>query len=244
MPAGHSGLARAAHPIDAPLVRRALAALPILAACAVAGGAGCRRADDRRAASSTAASSGFDREAWAPRAGDAGAGEPAVPTTADPAALAEILAASPRGAARPSTGPDGGTAIGADSGVPGDANPPAIAVEAEGQPVLRVGKPVPEPNISAPAIEVAARAQLYWGLTHRCRDPQGKLLPPEAVRVFFRVDTDGFLLPASIVATPRRDEFAPAARCMARELSTTSFRAPPGARGAPHNLWADVPTAD
>lgn len=223
-------------------MRRALAALPLLAACVAC--AGCGRSEKGLAATSSAAPGGFDRRAWTPHGGDAGAGEPAVPTTADPAALAEILAAAPRGGPRAPTGPDGGTAIGADSGVPGDANAPAAPPPPEEQAALRAGKPTAEPNISGPAIEVTARAQLYWGLTQRCRDAEGKILPPEAVRVFFRVDNDGYLLPSSIVATPRKDEHAAAAHCMARELSTTSFRAPPGARGAPHNLWADVPTAD
>ena len=219
-------------------MRRALVALSIFAA------AGCGKAEPRPApASSAAASGGFDRDAWT-RNADAGSGEPAVPTTADPAALAEIVGAAPRSGARPSTGPDGGTAIGSDSGVPGDASAPIVSIEPEGAPVVRVGALRQEPNISAPAIEAAARAQIYWGLTQRCRDAEGKILPPEAVRLFFRVDPDGYLIPGSIVATPRLDAHAAAAQCMSRELSATSFRAPPGARGAAHVLVADVPTAD
>src|SRR4051812_1930421 len=64
----------------------------------------------------------FSRDAFAPRAGDAGTSEPPVPTTADPVALAEILAAAPKASARAPTGIDGGTAIGRETGVRDEAD--------------------------------------------------------------------------------------------------------------------------
>lgn len=210
--------------------------------------AACGRApaEPPPASSSAAPVATFARGASAPRAGDAGSSEPAVASTVDPAALAEILAAAPRPTARPSTSQDGGTSVGAETGVREDPAraEPAVEMDAKRSPRVDVGKPVAEAGMSNPLIEQAARAQLYWGLTQRCRDGEGRILPPEAVRVIFQIDPDGYLVPPSILAQAREERFAAAARCVARELSTTTFRAPPAARGRPHTVTTDVPSVD
>jgi len=98
--------------------------------------------------------------------------------------------------------------------------------------------------MSSPAIERAARAQLYWPLVQRCRDEGGGLLPPEVVHLAFHLDQDGYVVPATILAVPREKRFADAARCMARELSMATFRAPAAARGLPQTVSMDVPSVD
>lgn len=228
-------------PIDAIAVprRTVILLLALLAAC---NGAPSEPAP----AASGAPAGTFSREAFAPRGGDAGPSEPAVPATVDPGALEEILAAAPKATARASTGPDGGTAVGAETRVRGDANAgePSAALDAKRGPKVDVGKPVAEADMSNPLIEQAARAQLYWSLTQRCRDADGRILPPESVRVIFQIDADGYLVPPSILAHAKEERFAAAARCVARELSTTTFRAPPASRGRPHSITSDVPSVD
>lgn len=217
-------------------MRRSAFAFLILAACG--------RAPDEVATRTSAGSATFSREAFAPRAGDAGAAEPPVPTTADPSALAEILAAAPKASARAPTGPDGGTAIGLETGIRDDAGAPST-IDAEPRKTSKVvvGKTQTAADVSDPAMEQALRAQVYFRLTQRCREGD-RILPPEAVRIHFQLDADGYLVPPSILATAKEERFAGAARCMARELSTTTFRAPPAARGRAHTVDADVPSVD
>ncbi|APR76653.1 Hypothetical protein A7982_02000 [Minicystis rosea] len=234
-------VARRALPIDAARVRRSVVLALLLAAA-------CQRTPESTGALGSAAppSATFSREAFAPRAGDAGPSEPAVPTSADPAALDEILAAAPRASARAPTGADGGTAIGIDNGgrEDADAADAGAAGDRARAPKVRVGKPTLEPDLSGAAVEQAARAQLYWPITQRCRGEGGRILPPEAVHVIFHIDADGYLIPPTILAQPKEERFAAAARCIARELSTTTFRAPPAARGKPHVIDTDVPSVD
>ena len=170
---------------------------------------------------------------------------PATLKSADPAALRELLAAVPAAVRRP-TGDDGGTAIGTDTGVP---EPPAPAPAADppsdpARPRVSVGKLDVKPEMASPAVEKVARAQLYWPLVQRCRDPDGKLLPPDAIALSFTIDPEGYLLPTSIVATavePRHEE---AAACMRRELSGLPFRGPPAPRGLITRVDALVPSVD
>lgn len=230
---------------------RPLAPLPI--ACALLGASailGCGRAPGEPGGSSTAltGASTFSREAFAPRGADAGSGELPVPVSADPAALAEILAAAPKPAARAPTSVDGGSAVGSETGVregpPVAEAPTATATAAPPAAGVRVGRMTVASPASDQALELALRAQVYWSLTQTCRGPDQRLLPPEAVRIEFQVDRDGYLVPPTIVASAKEGRFADAARCMARALSATAFRAPPAARGRPYAVGADVPPAD
>lgn len=245
--------------------RRGAALLVVLAGCAPSP----RHAPD----AGTAAPQGttvFSREAFAPPQGDAGAGVLPVPASADPGVLDEILAAaaSPERARGPDGrhphaadggpphpagsgggtphGPDRVDLIGTDTGVASDAG--AAAAPAPPDPTrsskIRVGKVTVEPGMSSPTLERAARAQLYWPLTQRCRDRDGNILPAEVVRLAFHLDRDGYVVPATILALPREPRYADAARCMARELSMATFRAPAAARGLPHKVSMDVPSVD
>jgi hypothetical protein len=166
-----------------------------------------------------------------------------VPATADPTALDELLAAAPR---RADAGADRTGLIGTDTGVRGDAGAPDSAPAAETTKAgrVRLGKVTIEPGMSSPSIERAARAQLYWPLVQRCRDPAGAILPPEVVRLTFHLDRDGYVVPSTILAVPREPRFADAARCMARELGMATFRAPAAARGLLENVSMDVPSVD
>jgi hypothetical protein len=191
------------------------------------------------------ASPAFSREAFAPPPGDAGASEPPVPATADPAALDEILAAAPRHDGGDPAGAGRGGLLGTDTGVRGDggAEGAAPADPSKGARI-RVGKVTLEPGMSSPTIERAARAQIYWPLVQRCRADDGAILPPEVIHLSFHLDRDGYVVPATILAVPREPRFADAARCMARELGMSTFRAPAAARGLPQSVAMDVPSVD
>ena len=224
---------------------------PLQIACALLGASailGCGRGPGEPDGSSSAltGASTFSREAFAPRGADAGSGELTVPVSADPAALAEILAAAPKPAARAPTSVDGGSAVGSETGVR-EGPPAAEAPSASAAPPAvggRVGRMTVASPVSDQALELALRAQVYWSLTQTCRGPDQRLLPPEAVRIEFQVDRDGYLVPPTVVASAKEGRFAEAARCMARALSATAFRAPPAARGRPYAVGADVPPAD
>lgn len=230
-------VARAPLPIDPSRVQARGAALLILLSA-------CSHAPSEPAGGAPAGSAVFSRDTFAPPPGDAGSGDPPVPASADPAVLDEILAAAPRPGGSP--GRDPVALLGTDTGMKGDAGvaeAPAATDPAKGARI-RVGKLSIEPGMSSPAIERAARAQLYWPLVQRCRAEDGALLPPEVVRLTFHLDRDGYVVPATILAIPKERRFADAARCMARELSMATFRAPASARGLPQTVSMDVPSVD
>jgi hypothetical protein len=176
--------------------------------------------------------------------GDSGA---ELQTTPDPTALEEILAASPKAGARP-TGPDGGTLVGtvtdADAG-PADAAAPAPdAALPKAEARVLAGEPEVQPGLPSPAIERAARAQLYYPLTTRCKDRDGKILPPDAIVLRFRIDPDGYVVPSSISAIATDPRHEDAANCMRRELGAATFRAPAASRGAGTSVNITLPSVD
>jgi hypothetical protein len=188
----------------------------------------------------------FSREAFVVARDDAGSDDAPVPTEPDPRALEEILAAAK--SARPSEAPapDGrDDLLGADTGVLADAGARGAGrLESGRGGHVTVGPVKLESGVSNPAIERAARAELYWPLVQRCRDAQGLLLPPEVVRLDFQLDRDGYVMTATIHAVAKQPEYLDAARCMARELAIATFRAPAGARGTPQKITMDVPSVD
>ena len=193
----------------------------------------------------------FAREGFAPPpARDAGVGEPPVAATVDPAALDEILAAAAgRDAGAPAADPgrahrDRTTRVALDGGAALDGGPAAAGGGRPGGRRSTWGKVVVEPGMSTPSIERAARAQIYWPLVQHCRDPEGAILPPEVVHLAFQIDRDGYIVPSTVVAVPKEPRFGDAARCMARELSMATFRAPAAARGLLQNVSTDVPSVD
>jgi len=222
------------------LVRAALAltSLFFVASCA---------ASEERPPPPRPASSVFSPEA----ARQAGSAEPAnaglpFAKDPDPTALSEILAAAPKSAPK-LVGSDGGSLVGTNTDV--KEAPPQETIEkspskADKKSSIEEGKPDVAVGIPSPAVERAARAQLYYGLVTRCRDKAGKTLPPDAVELHFRIDTDGYIAPASISAVAVDPAHEDAANCMRRELSAAPFRAPAGARGVAAWVNATVPSVD
>jgi hypothetical protein len=196
-------------------------------------------------ASAAAAVATWSRQAFSPASAGTHAADPRTVIPSDPAALDELVAAAPRNAPRPA-GKDGGAALGHDTGLPIETAAPVVsaAPQLPGKPRIVVGTPTVQPAMANAAIERAARAQLYWNLVQRCRDPEGRILPPEAIHLHFRIDGDGAIVPSTIVATPASARFTDAAYCMQRELSTASFQAPVGARGRESTITATVPSVD
>ena len=160
----------------------------------------------------------------------------------DPGALDDLIAAAPKPAASAVAAPK----IGGDTGI---SSGKAGAVELPPPPTTRtprvvVGTPTMQPAMANPAIERAARAQLYWNLVQRCRDKNGKILPPDAILMRFNIDADGYITPSSIVARATAAEHADAAHCMQRELSTATFRAPAATWGHIGAVHATLPSVD
>ncbi|WP_434041420.1 MULTISPECIES: energy transducer TonB [Sorangium] len=216
--------------------------LPLLAACERPEPAPPAQAD-------AGAHAPWTRDSAAPLAPHSGslrtAGAAAV-SSAEPEALEEILAAARQAAPRPG---GGGTIakIGTSTGVPepsarpaASAPPPAPAPRSR----VEIGAPAVQVDMSSPAIEKAARAQLYWDLVQRCRGPDGKILPPDVIRVEFNVDADGYIVAPTIIGSASDPRYDDAATCMRRELSAATFRAPAGARGLPTRVDATVPSVD
>ena len=136
--------------------------------------------------------------------------------------------------------------IGADSGVDAGAasQGEAAAPEETRPPHVVVGAPTVQAAMATPAIERAARAQLYWNLVQRCRDKDGKILPADAIAMQFFIDLDGYINPASILATADSPQYAEAAHCMRRELSTATFRAPAATWGHASKVRVTLPSVD
>lgn len=236
----HAGgpVASRALSMDPPPVRLAMALALALAGCA----------EPEPTAAPRPATTVFSPDA-APHAAptDPGDGGAALLTAPDPGALAEILAAAPSASAR-ATGPDGGTLVGTstDPGAeaPDAAAPAPAAAAPKAQARVEEGKPEVQLGLPDPAIERAARAQLYFPLTTRCKDRDGKILPPDAIHLHFRIDPEGYVVPSSISAVAADPRYEDAANCMRRELGTATFRAPASARGTGTTVNATLPSVD
>ncbi|MDI1429866.1 hypothetical protein QHF89_10175 [Polyangium sorediatum] len=169
-----------------------------------------------------------------------------------PGVLEEILAAAPKASAT-STGPDGGTLVGTETGVRDEAQSTAEGLDGGlDASAPRLGKRMQiqegsldvHEGIPSPAVERAARAQLYYPLVTRCRGADGKLLPPDTIVLRFKIDVDGYIVPSSISASGAEARYEAAANCMQRELSAAAFRAPAAARGVATWVNATVPSVD
>ena len=226
-----------------------LAAFPAIVA--LLAGAACSRSsgeaepDAAAIGSAPAPGASWSREALAPQGAGPAPLHPAVMGSVDPSALEDLIAATPK-LAPSSTAVDGGPVIGATTGVPeGSASaiepPPA---EAPAKPRVLMGAATVQAGMANPTIERAARAQLYWNLVQRCRDKEGKILPPDAIAMRFLIDIDGYIAPSSIVARAASAEHADAAHCMRRELSTATFRAPAATWGHVGEVRATLPSVD
>ena len=173
-----------------------------------------------------------------------------------PGVLEEILAAASKSRA-PSTGPDGGTLVGTETGVRdeareastdldggADASSSSSSPRAAKRIQIQEGSPEVHEGIPSPAVERAARAQLYHPLVTRCRDEGGKILPPDTIVLRFKIDVDGYIVSSSISTSATEPRYEAAANCMQRELSAAAFRAPAAARGVATWVNATVPSVD
>lgn len=190
----------------------------------------------------------WSRADFGARPADAKSGSPQASSTVDPEALRDLLRAVPTADPGP-TDPDGGTRIGSDTGAPATASP--VTVELPPQRAKKATVQLLDLDVQADmassAIEREARAQLYFPLVSRCRDEDGKILPPDAVLLDFSVDADGYIVPHNITATAidaGNAAHRAAAECMRRELSGLVFRGPPGARGNGTQVKMTVPSVD
>lgn len=186
----------------------------------------------------------WSREAFSPASAGSKTLDPPPFASADPAALDDLIAAAPK-LDRRSTGPDGKSVLGTDTGLPADPAASASAPpDRKRSPNVVVGAPTVQPGMPNASIERASRAQLYWSLVQRCRDPQGNILPPDSIHLHFKIDVDGFIIPSSIIADAADPRFKDAAHCMQRRLSTAVFQAPAANRGTEGSVDATVPSVD
>ncbi len=103
---------------------------------------------------------------------------------------------------------------------------------------------VARPGRPGAAVEKLLRATVYFDLVNRCRDKSGAILPPEAIVVGFEVDANGAIIDGTIQAAPKDPNYEAAAECMIRELTASSFRAPPATKGESTTVTMPVPSVD
>lgn len=161
----------------------------------------------------------------------------------DEAARKEILAQVPSAAVAPSV-----SLIGSKTDEPASSAVAAAPAPSSSPIAIRVSE-VSTVEPSAAGIEKLLRASVYYDLVSRCRDASGAILPPEAIHLRFVVGENGAIIASTITATSNHvregDQKREAAeRCMIRELSASSFRAPAASSGAKITVDADVPPAD
>jgi hypothetical protein len=173
-------------------------------------------------------------------------GEIRIAEKPDKLALQELIGAVPT--SRPkTTGPDGGTLIGTETGEPkpvGVPTPDSADVPPQPPNALHAGPLGVQPTMSNPAIERAAREQIYWPLVQKCRGPKGEFLPPDSITLRFTIRTDGTVDPASVDAEADEDKYQSAAQCVVREFSSIPFQGPPSSFGATTRINAKLPSVD
>lgn len=169
-----------------------------------------------------------------------------VPNRVDEGALAQILAAAP--STHPaSTLPDGGTRIGRDTGIDPAGVMPSAAGSAAPAPDgirLEAGGVVVHPLISSPAVERAAREQVYWTLHQKCRGDDGEPPPPDAIILVFTILPDGSVDPASVGVSAEDDAHREIAACVRREFSAVPFRGPMAGRDSSARVIVTWPSVD
>jgi hypothetical protein len=145
----------------------------------------------------------------------------------DRAALLELVNAAPR--ERPDrTGPEG-TLVGTDTRVaaPEPKPEPSVALPpAPSGSEMAAGPLEFLPMLSTPAIERAAREQIYWTLSKKCLGPDGKPPPPDTITITFTIQPDGGVDPASVAAKASSPRYEATAECVLREFSALPFRGP------------------
>ena len=174
----------------------------------------------------------FSRQSAPATLSSGDAARPPSSAESEPAALLEIIAAAPADSAPADV-------------LPGSAPRPAAASPKSRASIDLGAEPmVMEPGIASPAIERALRAGLYWDLVQRCRDAEGKLLPPDAIDLAFTVEADGSIAKATVTATARKREHDAAAECVRREVGASTFRGPLPENGMATRVATTVPSVD
>jgi hypothetical protein len=166
-----------------------------------------------------------------------------VPAEPDRMALAELLAAAPADTPTP-TAKDG-TLVGSNTGLEEDALPPSVdASVGTPQAHLVAGAPEIQPLLSSPAIERAAREQIYWELMKKCRGPDGEAPTPEVITLVFTIRADGSVDPASAAASAAEARYEATAACVLREFSAIPFRGPAAALATEARIIVTWPSVD
>ncbi len=160
------------------------------------------------------------------------------------AARRELLARVP--SALPPTG-DSSSLLGTDTHEPlvdgGEAETSAAPKDGGAKMESHVSM-VARPGRPGAAVEKLLRATVYFDLVNRCRDKSGAILPPEAIVLGFEVDANGAIIDGTIQAAPKDPSHEAAAECMIRELTASSFRAPPATKGESTTVTMPVPSVD
>jgi hypothetical protein len=164
----------------------------------------------------------------------------ATPRAPSPTALKALVEAAPEVESKP-TGDDGQTLVGSDTGR--EEEDEALIPLPRPAPRVRGGEVEIQPQMSSPAIERQARAQIYWDL-RRCKEAGGRPPPPESITLAFTLREDGTVDPASVTATAADDRLHPVAECVLREFSSTPFEGPPAARRTPARIVITWPSVD
>ncbi|HHH29865.1 MAG TPA: hypothetical protein ENK57_16175 [Polyangiaceae bacterium] len=164
----------------------------------------------------------------------------ATPSAPDPAALERIIDASSEQEVPAATSEDGATAVGTDTGIPGDELPVPASTAT---PRVMGGAVEIQPQLSSPAIEQQARAQIYWSL-RECKGPDGRPPPPESITLAFTLREDGTVDPASVLASADDESLQKTAECVLRAFSATPFEGPLAARRTPARIRITWPSVD
>lgn len=165
-----------------------------------------------------------------------------VPRTPDPSALREIIGRAPRDGLGPTAGE--GSLVGTETGVPERETASLLSpMPPTDHPRVQAGKAELQPALSSPAIERAARAQLYWPL-RACRLPDGSAPPPESIVLGFTIRPDGRVDPASVSATAEDQALAEVALCALRAFSASPFLGPAAGLDTSSRVLITWPSVD
>lgn len=159
------------------------------------------------------------------------------PRHADPGVLGELLATVP--SAHPADGEARArTRLGTDTGVAAaSASPPSP----NAAPRMETR---PRATLSSPALERAAREQLYWPLVRVCRLADGSLPPADSVTLEFDLLADGSVPPNTVTTRASEERFRGVAECVERVFASSGFRGPVEGRGTHASVRITWPSVD
>jgi hypothetical protein len=163
-----------------------------------------------------------------------------VPTDPEPAALERLLQKVPKDVPPPSG--SAGTLVGTNTGIDGHTEV-VTSKRPRGEAAVRAGPIEVQPLLSSPAIERAAREQIYWNL-RKCTGPDGKAPPPESITLRFTIDSDGSVDPASVSTHAATPELEPTAECVLSAFSASPFRGPAATRKTSARVIITWPSVD